>query len=286
MHDATCRLASYNSPKGRVLATLLLTRQGDTVLAQLPGQIAEPVRKRLAMYILRSKVKAELVTERYIKIGLGGPTAMHIIDGLGATQLKADFDVCRAQPLGREARTSIDFVLKLPGNRYQFMVASADTAIGLWNELRAAGAQVANAAAWGWLSVMSGIPEVEGPVQEQFVAQMLNLELLGGISFNKGCYPGQEIIARTQYRGEIKRRTLLAHTPAAVRPDAGTAIFATSSGHTVGAVVNAAPSPDGGHDMLICIHLDQADRRPLRLSATDGPPVELLPMPYKIPNLA
>lgn len=283
--DSSCRLATYNSAKGRVLATLLLLRQGDGVIAQLALDIAEQIRKRLSMFILRSKVKSELVTARFITLGLGGPAAARLLETLGATHLAADFDVGRSQALGRGDAAIIDYLLRLPGNRYELLIASSDSAIAVWRELRAAGAHVASPDAWRWLSIQSGIADIGSPVQDQFVAQMLNYEVLGGISFTKGCYPGQEIIARTQYRGEIKRRTLLAHTSRPERPDAGTPVIPESGAQALGAVVDAAPAPGGGYDMLICIHLDKAREAPLCLAGGNAGSIELLPMPYKISGL-
>ena len=113
---------------------------------------------------------------------------------------------------------------------------------------------------------------------------MLNLEMVGGISFTKGCYPGQEIVARTQYRGEIKRRTFLAHVDDGAVPAAGVPIFdAASPQQALGTVVMAAAAPSGGFDALVCLHVDLAGRAELRLGDPQGPRLYLSELPYQLP---
>src|SRR5690606_14790145 len=109
-------------------------------------------------------------------------------------------------------------------------------------------------------------------------------ELLGAVSFSKGCYPGQEIVARTQYRGGIKRRTLLFHVDAAESPAAGQPILGgEADSQPVGTVLNAAAAP-GGFDLLACLHLDLARGRELRLGAANGPALQALELPYVLPE--
>jgi folate-binding protein YgfZ len=282
-----CQLATYNSPKGRVLAALLLWRSEHGFLVQLPSALAEPIRRRLAMFVLRSKVRIALAGDRWVRIGVGGPDAERVLHGAGIAMPQETLGVLHGQRLDRaEPPLAIDAILRLAGQRWELLLSDEEAAIGLWRRLQEHGAQPARFDAWRWLTLKAGIAELGTESQDQFVAQMLNYELVGAISFTKGCYPGQEIIARTQYRGTIKRRTRLAHVDTADVPSPGTAIVSEAGdGQAVGAVVNAAPAPDGGFDLLASVHLELAAGN-LHLGDRDGPVVDLLPLPYPIPEAA
>lgn len=275
------QLAAYNTPKGRMLASVILWRGKDGFLIQFPRSIAEPFLKRLSMFVMRSKVKIENVSSQTVRFGLGGPKAEECLRATGLPCPAADFDVIRADADGAADDLQI---IRLPGSRYELIYAAADPAMHAWRAL-AASATVATPGAWRWLGVRSGIAEIEAATQDKYVPQMVNLELVGGISFTKGCYPGQEIVARTQYRGEIKRRMFLAHVAQAASPAPGQEVVtAAEVPQTVGSVVDTAPAPGGGHDLLVCLHLDLAHHAALRLGAGDGPELELLALPYSLPQ--
>jgi folate-binding Fe-S cluster repair protein YgfZ len=112
---------------------------------------------------------------------------------------------------------------------------------------------------------------------------MLNYELLGAVSFTKGCYPGQENVARTQYRGEIKRRTWLLHGDRPDVPAPGQAIFGAQSEQAAGTVLAAAPARQGGFDALACMHTELAAAGELRLGAQPGAALTRLALPYALP---
>ena len=278
------QLSTYNSPKGRVLATLLLWRAEQGFLVQLPAAVEEPVRRRLSMYILRSKVRIRSAKDRLIAIGVGGPHAAHLLNAANIGAPREPRGVLREERvhLANQPLT-IDYIVRHADDRYQLLISDEEKAIAVWHALHGHGAQTARAAAWRWLTLSAGVAEIGADTQDQFVAQMLNYELIGGISFSKGCYPGQEIIARTQYRGSIKRRTLLAHVDDATEPAPGDSIFGEAGdAQAIGTVVNCAPSPQGGFDMLVSVHMELAGGR-LHLGKSDGPLVAPLRMPYSIP---
>jgi hypothetical protein len=269
------RHASFNSPKGRMLANLLLWRaETDPVgyRALLAGDIAEPVRKRLAMYVLRSKVTLADVSGQHVRLGVGGP--------LAADALRAEFGAA-PEPLTVHAAGSATFI-GLPASRFLIVAPLEQSAA-----LRAAlGQRIAEGdyAAWQWLTVRAGIPVVTAATQDAFVAQTGNWDVLGGIDFQKGCYTGQEIIARTQYLGRLKERTFLFHT-SAVGVVAGTRLFSPVFGdQPCGTVVNAANAPGGGSDLLAVLQLSAAERDDTRLSDPSGPTLQQLPLPYAIPE--
>ena len=153
----------------------------------------------------------------------------------------------------------------------------------LWQKL-STDAQPAGSPCWDWLNIRAGIPVILPQTQEQFVPQMANLDLIGAVNFKKGCYPGQEIVARMQYLGKNKRRMYLAHVYAETAPQAGNELFSMEmEGQSCGMVVNAQPSPNGGYDMLAVVQIASHDTFPVHLGALTGARLEFNPLPYPIP---
>jgi folate-binding protein YgfZ len=234
------------SPKGRLLATFLLAKRAEGYLLMLPAEIAPAIARRLAMFVLRSKVKIEDVTARHAMFGLRG------LDAPGAV------------PVG-DGRS----VLIVPKE-----------AAGETRDALAARATLVGDDAWDWTSIHAGIPTIVAATQDAFVPQMANFELVGGVSFKKGCYPGQEIVARTQYRGILKRRMALAHVGSGARPAPGQSLYSAAFGdQAAGTVVNAAPAPGGGWDLLAVAQLESLRNADLRLDSPTGTPLEIRAYP-------
>jgi tRNA-modifying protein YgfZ len=270
----TCRYGSFNSPKGRMLANFVLWR--DTATADgfamlLPGDIAEGVAKRLRMYVLRSKVTLTDACATIARIGLGGPAAGKILRAaLGS--IPAPLDV-------RHVDSAT--ILSLPGPRFVILSSLTD-AEGLRARF-AAGATITGFDAWRWLTIRAGMPVVTAPTQDAFVAQAANWDILGGIDFQKGCYTGQEIIARTQYLGRLKERTFAFHSETEAAAAGDRLFSAAFDEQPCGTVVNAAPAPGGGCDLLAVLQMAAAERGDARLHTPDGPRLTALPLPYAIP---
>ena len=232
------------SPKGRLLATFLLLRRNDEYLMLLPAELAGPVAKRLAMFVLRSKVKIADVSNRYARRGIvgqadGAPMHFSEKDGGLVVRLEADRSISLMPPDRAPA-----------GN--------------------------ADADAWELASIRAGVPTITAATQEAFVPQMANFDLLGAVSFKKGCYTGQEIVARTQYRGILKRRMALAHFDGNDRPLPGQSVYSSAFGaQAAGTIVNAAPAPEGGFDALVVAQIESLDRNDLRWKSPDGPKVQV-----------
>jgi folate-binding protein YgfZ len=261
------QLAAYCSPKGRVLATLLLWSMEGGYALQVARELAEPIARRLRMYVLRSRVRLTVVSDELVLIGVTGPEAARLVrDELGIA-LGSTYEVGNADGVT---------AIALPGGRIQ-IVAAAERAATVWDRLAQRGVP-AGQSTWDLASIASGVPLLTAATQDQFVPQMLNLELLGGVSFTKGCYPGQEIVARSQHLGQVKRR--LARFASAERPGPGDSIFA--GGERVGMVVNAAPAThEGAWELLAVVQIDAPTKLSLR---TDGPVLEPLPLPYALPG--
>ncbi len=268
------QFSSYNTAKGRMLASLLLWSDGDGFLLQLAAELAEPIRKRLAMFILRSKARAEDVSDATVRLGIAGPAA--------AAALRPLFADMPGVPLG-VGPTERGTLLRLAADRFELVLAP-QTAAALWQDL-AGSATPAGHAAWDWLDIRAGWPHVTAATQEQFVPQMANLELIGGVSFKKGCYPGQEIVARTHYLGKVKRRMFLAHIAAPTPPAPGDELYSPDAGaQASGMIVNAAPSPEGGFDALAVVQVASAEAGDVRWKAPDGPRLTFRPLPYQVPT--
>jgi len=268
----SAQYTSYNSPKGRMLANFVLWREAVVYRALLPADLAEPVRKRLSMYVLRSKVKLTDASPGSTRFGVGGAGATRAIDAaLGVSP--APFAVATAGSAS---------VLALPGPRY-VVVAPAGEAPSLRARLAPHAAE-SPFVTWRWLTIRAGVPVVTAATQDQFVAQQANWDALGGIDFRKGCYTGQEIIARMQYLGRLKERLFLFHGDAPAIA-AGERLFSATFGdQPAGTVVDAAPSPSGGFDLLAVAQIAAVDAGDLRVGTTDGAPLAREPLPYAVPS--
>lgn len=276
---AEARLAGYCSPKGRLLATFLMWKSADAVLLQLPRQIQEPVQKRLQMFVLRSKAKLTDATDSQVILGLAGNAA--------TTVLQQWFAAMPAAPYAKtesDAGTLIRMADASGEPRYQWCT-TIDIARSAWPELvrtlRPVGAHV-----WRLTEIRAGIPHITQATQEQFVPQMVNFEAIGGVNFKKGCYPGQEIVARSQYLGKLKRRMMLASI-ATADVQAGMEIFSSADPEQpCGMVVNAEPVSSDRADCLVEIKIASMEGATVRLGSADGPALQFMPLPYALPDPA
>jgi folate-binding protein YgfZ len=269
------RLAGYCTPKGRLQATFLMWRDAQSVYLQLPRELQPALQKRLSMFVLRSKAKLSDAGAEVVVLGLGGAAAQSAlrlhVDALPATPY-AKVDT----PLGTLIRVADAF----GAPRYEWILAPANAA-AVMPALRASLALGGNQA-WQLSAIHAGVPQITARTQEQFVPQMINFELLGGVNFKKGCYPGQEIVARSQYLGKLKRRAALVTIDAAAAK-AGDEVFALSDpGQPCGMVVNAADNGAGGVDALVEMKLAALEAGDIRLGSADGARLAFQPMPYPL----
>jgi folate-binding protein YgfZ len=268
------RLAGYCSPKGRLLASLLTWKTSDAIMLQLSRQIQSAVQKRLQMFVLRAKAKLSDVTENQVTLGLGGPQAGSVLaewfPTLPATSYaKADSD----------AGTLIRLPDAFGAPRYQW-ITTAERAIDAWPKLTAA-LQPVGSHVWRLAEIDGGIPHITAATQDQFVPQMINFELIGGVNFKKGCYPGQEIVARSQYLGKLKRRMLRAsiETESA---EPGMEVFSvTDPEQPCGMIVNAERAGQQ-IECLVEIKLAVVETE-VRLGSANGPMLHFKNLPYSLP---
>ena len=256
------RLAAFLSAKGRMQASFIgFKRSATEVLLVCSGDLLAPTLKRLSMFVLRAKAKLTDATADFALYGVTGE-AVHAIAG-------------GAQPAWTKADAGSATVVHLyPADNHPRALWVAPM-----SEAPPAGPAL-DPALWLWSEVRSGVATLTAPVVEAFVPQMLNYESVGGVNFKKGCYPGQEVVARSQFRGTLKRRAFIAHAAANVA--AGADVFAASDlEQPCGTVVQVAPAPGGGVDAIVALQI-AAMQDALQVGATDGVPITLAPLPYPL----
>ncbi len=261
LDGAHARLAGYCSAKGRLLASFIgWKRADDEVLMACSADLLAPTMKRLSMFVLRAKCKLSDASAQWQLLGLAGQSAS---SWLG--------EAAPAEVWGKTSRDGAEIV-RLPdaaGTLRYLWAAPADVAPPALPPL--------DPAIWRQGEVESGVVSIEAATVDQFVPQMLNYELLGGVDFKKGCYPGQEIVARSQYRGTIKRRTFLfnSDTPAT----AGQEVFHSADpSQPAGLVANSA-----GRSSLVELKLSALGHGSLHLGAPQGPQLMQAELPYAVP---
>lgn len=262
--------SSYCTPKGRMLASFLLWQADDSYFVQLPRETLVGLQKKLSMYIMRSKVKITDASDGYVRFVVAGKEAQ-----------KALRDVLEKPPSASLSITQgADFtVIGLENDRFE-IIASAEQGPALWEKLTSHCKPVGSGC-WDWLNIQAGIPVIYNATQEEFIPQMVNFELIGGVNFRKGCYPGQEIVARTQHLGKTKRRMYLAHIATSDAPQPGDAIF-YAEGDGQARIVDAQRSPQGGYDVLAVIPITAAESGTIRWRGQDGPKLDFLALPYPV----
>ena len=273
--DGHSQLSAYCNPKGRMLAIARLFKRDGAYFLQLPRELLEPTLKRLSMYVLRAKVTLRAEAE-LVGLGLSGPNAATLVENVfGPYTHEVD-----------ASRTQDDItVIGLPGRSPRYaLLGSVATLQPVWQHLKTTATPV-GAHAWRWLDIQAGLPTVLPGTIEEFVPQMVNLDLVGGINFKKGCYPGQEIVARMHYLGRLKQRMISAHVECAARPLPGASVYAADfPGQSAGKVVDAQPAPSGGYDLLAVVQTSSIEKGDIHLDDLQGPALQLTALPYPLPQ--
>lgn len=263
------------TPKGRVIANFRLLRSGRGFYLLLPAELAEIIRKRLQTYVLRSKVVVEDLTADYGAIGLLGAGLESLADGCGVN-IPAAPGSCQDQP---DALS-----LRLSDGTGRCLIASRTAVIPRLLECLSEKLGRVDSELWRLADIRAGIPEVVAGTREEFLPQMLNLDLLGGIGFKKGCYTGQEIVTRTHYLGQLKRRMFRLSSATEATPPAGAPVYEVSGAEprAIGTVVAAARGDSGKTELLAVLSVEHCRSGNLRLIRPDGPAAGWLPLPYSI----
>jgi folate-binding protein YgfZ len=257
-------LGAFCNAKGRVITTFLVIKNKNVFLLIMPVELLATIKKRLHMYILRADVILTDSSDEFCLIGL-----CHA-DNQSDT---------REQPFATSEQKNGSITINLPQNRY-LVLAEPEEAIATWsNQVHNQDFKPGNSSQWRYLDIISGIPWLSTETSEEFIPQMLNLDKLGGISFNKGCYTGQEIIARTHYLGKAKREMFLAECNSLIPPEPNTAIIDERAGEeeAVGRVLQAQ-NQQNICKMLIVLQTSGNTAYNLKLKNHERSKIILLPL--------
>ena len=257
------RLAGFCSAKGRMQASFIGFKRGPTdILLVCSLDLLPQTLKRLSMFVMRAKAKLSDASAEFSLLGLAGVAIENIAGHASVYWSKSDIDT-----------QTIIHLYPADGTPRALWLAPVGEALPAGEAL--------SLEAWQWGEVRSGIATVTLPIFEAFVPQMLNYESVGGVNFKKGCYPGQEVVARSQFRGTLKRRAYLVHCAVAMK--AGDEVFDSAEpDQPCGLVAQAAAAPQGGFDAIVSVQTSAASGPGLRLGQADGPVLELLPLPYEL----
>lgn len=269
-----CQISSYNSPKGRMYASFYLARTDNDYLMIVPKELIAMLIKRLRMFVMRSKVELQDLSENLKCTGLKGDKALSLLaekievpaEPMMATN--SDGITC--------ARIDSERAICLTSKPHEFDAISAS--------LSSAGSEH-----WRRLDIHAGIPNIFSSTQEEFVAQMVNLQLVDGVSFTKGCYPGQEVVARMHYLGKLKKRMFRVTVQCAEAPTPGDKIFVAGSdenAQSVGQVVDAIANEKGTVDALAVLQIKSAEESPLEVRSPQQAAISIESLPYALSESA
>lgn len=257
------RLAGFLSAKGRMQASFIgFKRSATEILLVCSLDLLTPTLKRLSMFVMRAKARLTDASADFVLYGVAGDAIQDLAAGEHPAWAKVD--------VGTQ---NVVFLYPASGQSRALWIAPAGTPPPPGPAL--------SLDLWRWSEVRSGVATLTAPLVDAFVPQMLNYESIGGVNFKKGCYPGQEIVARSQFRGTLKRRTYVAHADSAL--EVGAEVFqAQDAEQPCGTVVQVAAAPDGGFDALVSLQIAAAEAGGLHAASTAGPALSLLPLPYPL----
>ena len=270
--DDNSQLSGFCNKKGRMIANFRLFRYQQNYFLSVKNDLVDLSIEHLQNYILRAHVAVQDVSEQLIHLG---------ISGVSATELLAPF----IDPINEEAdgvsHNENYIVIRVAGLQPRYEIfCSLEHAKTLWEKL-SANVEIVNSSSWDYLNIQAGIPYIDSHSSGEFVPQMANMDLINGVSFTKGCFTGQEIVARMHYLGKLKKRCYKIHIDGEDKPDAGDKLFAENAraGQNTGAVIQAEKNPGSGFDALAVIQVADIESK-LFLNDADGPGVTVKELPY------
>lgn len=268
LKDGSASLGARCTPKGRMLSSFRILPDTDGYLLAMAGELIEPQLTELKKYAAFSKSQLSDESDNWVRYGLVGGD--DVLAGLGL-----DLPQAAGQVVCNDGRIAI----RLESGRAELW-APHEQAETLKSHLSA---QLTEAPLNNWLlaQIRAGIGQVFGATRDLFIPQMINLQAVGGVSFRKGCYSGQEIVARMQYLGKLKRHLYRLALDGSQIPQVGTELFSPVHGTSVGEVVLAAAA-EGGIELLAVLQDDAVQDGRIHLGSADGPSLSLLDLPYEL----
>ncbi len=272
----TSQLNAICNNKGRMIANFRLFKHQQNYFIGLKSDLVEATIEHLQNYILRAQVAIQDVSEQLIGIGVSGKNATDLL-----------------LPFVNNINTEVDsisfnenyIVIRVPSlhnktsPRYEIF-CSYEHAIALWEKVSAQ-AEVVNSSSWDYLNIQAGLPFIDANNSEEFVPQMANMELINGVSFTKGCFTGQEIVARMHYLGKLKKRCYKININTNNKPQAGDKLFAENAraGQNTGAIISVEKNPESGYDALAVIQIADTESK-LFLNDANGSVITVKDLPY------
>ena len=266
VNESSHQTSAWCSPKGRIIASFRIFKRADAYYLSVSTDLIEPIIKKLRMYVMMSKVTVEDTSNELVHFAYSG-------NQLKNTPTKPD-QVLQSNGL------SILNIASNDASRFEVFGTISD-AEKLWSDL-ATTATPTNNNGWNYLNIVAGIPSITQASSEAWVPQMVNYIAIGGVDFKKGCYPGQEIVARLNYLGKTKRRMYRLEIDTDLLPSTGDSI-ATEADKDAGKVLNAAINPDDKVEVLAILKIAQADS-PMQLSENSKASITVLDLPYSVDN--
>lgn len=277
------RLAAWCNPQGRMLALFHVWKSGGKIWLTVPCDILPALQKRLQMYVLRSKVTITNESGNRTILGIGGEKGNQALSGY--------FESLPSEPFGKMENEYGVLVRVADAFGYpRYLLSISEERLQAVESQLSAVLSVCDESGWTLGDIKAGTPQITLPVQDKFIPQMVNLEQAGGLSFKKGCYPGQEVVARTQYKGTVKRRMFHGmvelpfgeNPPVDVNMTAGADIV-DPSGQVCGTIVSAARRDNNRVDFLAVVQTEVIGKEALRAEKADGPLITWIPLPYALP---
>lgn len=241
------QLSAWCSPKGRMLVSFYICQRHDDYFLFLPKDSFEAIFKRLKMFVLRSDVQLEDVSDSLLCMGLAGEKSSTLLQ-------KLELAVPESEPFAATLRDSLSIINLPTGSnpRYWIIHDNVEIMQTLWAKL-AESAEKVGRDAWEFLDILAAVPTINAQLSEEFVPQMANWQALGGLNFKKGCYTGQEVVARMAYLGSLKRRMYLAKLDTDNAPQIGGKLLANNE--NAGQIVNVQAHPNGGYILLAVLKI-------------------------------
>lgn len=267
--DTQSQLSAWCTAKGRALATFFITQRQGRYYLSVSRDLLEPTLKRLRMYVLRAKVVLEDSSTGLVHFGYAAPD--------GDTRLKEILGIAPEQAYAT-VQTKGMTIMRQPAPIPRFKIlGELEDARQLWERLNVNAACVGRST-WEYFNIRSGVPMVTAASSEAWVPQMLNMHLIDGVSFTKGCFPGQEVVARLKYLGKSKRQMYRIGIPHCFKPPVVGTHFASNDDPEAGTILNATLNPEGETEALAVMKIAETSK-PLRWGEYT---VQLLDLPYAL----
>ncbi len=247
IEEPAAQFSAWCNPKGQVISNFLIINTGTTYLLLFKEDLKGFVQQRLGIFIMRSDVTINDISDNSPLIGLANTNDLSLLGSNISTK-----------PGEVQAIDGL-FIICLPDNSSRYLITGNNEILNSKVSELTKSLKITDSPNWDLLDILAGLPWITSTTQEQFLPQMLNLDLLNGLSYQKGCYPGQEIIARMHYRGEVKKRLQLINSEVELK--VGNNIYENKTENKVGTIINSAIHPDGNFYGLAVIELDKLNEK-------------------------